>query len=238
MLRECICSGGPRERCIVISKGWSEVGLSLSFPWRWSARLVATALLLSMFGCARVSTLPPGVAPEVGWTAEGIASWYGQPFHGRITASGERYDMEAMTAAHRTLPFGTVLRVQNLESGRHATLRINDRGPFVRNRVLDVSRRGARELGMLESGIARVRMTVVQTPGEMACWEVQVGAFRDFGNADGVVARLEADGHRVRIESSPGNLHLVRVGPLDSRREAERVAQSREGVILGCPDPG
>jgi rare lipoprotein A len=119
-------------------------------------------------GCSRVAgpfPPPPSPIPVPGWSEEGIASWYGEPFHGRRTASGETYDMEAPTAAHRTLPFGTVVRVENLETGRSTTLRINDRGPYVSGRTIDVSRRGARELDMLGSGIAPVRVTVLQAPG-------------------------------------------------------------------------
>jgi len=119
-------------------------------------------------GCSRVAgpfPPPPSPIPVPGWSEEGIASWYGEPFHGRRTASGETYDMEAPTAAHRTLPFGTVVRVENLETGRSTTLTINDRGPYVSGRTIDVSRRGARELDMLGSGIAPVRVTVLQAPG-------------------------------------------------------------------------
>lgn len=96
-----------------------------------------------------------------------MASWYGNPFHGRATASGETYDMEAMTAAHPTLPFGTRVRVENLDNGRSATVTINDRGPFVKDRILDVSRKAARELGMLGPGTARVRITVLSGAGSI-----------------------------------------------------------------------
>jgi rare lipoprotein A len=108
----------------------------------------------------------PGAAsaatPREGWTQEGVASWYGEDYHGRLTASGEVYDMEAMTAAHRTLPFGTVVRVENQANGRNAEVRITDRGPFIGGRIIDLSRRAARELGMLESGVARARITIVR----------------------------------------------------------------------------
>lgn len=106
--------------------------------------------------------LPP--PPAEGWSEEGVASWYGRPFHGRTTASGERYDMEAMTAAHQTLPFGTVVHVTNLENGLSTRVRINDRGPFVSGRILDLSRRAAREIGLLDPGTAPVRITVVEAP--------------------------------------------------------------------------
>ncbi|MDI1338765.1 septal ring lytic transglycosylase RlpA family protein [Polaromonas sp.] len=90
----------------------------------------------------------------------GAASWYGPGFHGRLTASGERYDMNAFTAAHRTLPFGTVVRVHSLVNGREVDLRITDRGPFSRNRIIDVSRAAAAELGMLGLGFKEVVLLV------------------------------------------------------------------------------
>jgi rare lipoprotein A len=102
--------------------------------------------------------------PE-GWSETGVASWYGNPFHGRTTASGERYDMEELTCAHKTLPFGTRIRVENLDNGRAIILRVNDRGPFVKGRIVDVSRKAARELGMLGPGTARIRITVVGSGG-------------------------------------------------------------------------
>jgi rare lipoprotein A len=114
-------------------------------------------------GCARVGT--PGAAqaatPREGWAQDGVASWYGEDYHGRTTASGETYDMEAMTAAHRTLPFGTRVRVLNRDNGRTVEVRINDRGPFIGGRIIDLSRRAARDLGMMESGIASARITIV-----------------------------------------------------------------------------
>jgi rare lipoprotein A len=130
-----------------------------------SAGAALASLALLSFGCTLVGSTPPprppGEGTPAGWTQTGVASWYGEPFHGRRTASGEIYDMEAMTCAHRTLPFGTRIRVQNLDNGRSVTLTVNDRGPFVEGRIVDVSRRGARELGMLGPGTAQVRITVV-----------------------------------------------------------------------------
>ena len=103
---------------------------------------------------------------EPGYDAVGIASWYGRRYHGRRTASGEIFDMNSATAAHPTLPFGTRVQVTNLENGRSVVLRINDRGPFVRRRIIDVSRRAARVLGFVQKGTARVRVQLVQlAPG-------------------------------------------------------------------------
>jgi len=94
----------------------------------------------------------------------GIASWYGPGFHGRRTASGEIYDMYAMTAAHRTLPFGTIVKVVDLETGRSVVVRINDRGPFIEGRIIDLSYAAAVELGMVEKGLARVGLKIVRRP--------------------------------------------------------------------------
>lgn len=92
----------------------------------------------------------------------GIASWYGNPYHGRRTASGEIFDMTSASAAHRTLPFGTRVKVTNLENGRSIVLRINDRGPFVRHRIIDVSKGAAQALGFVRQGTAQVRVQIVQ----------------------------------------------------------------------------
>lgn len=99
-----------------------------------------------------------------GYSESGIASWYGKKFDGRQTANGEIYDMRAMTAAHRTLPFGTVVRVTNLENDRRVTLRINDRGPFIRGRIIDLSYGAAQRLNMVRAGLAMVRIDVLRSP--------------------------------------------------------------------------
>jgi len=128
--------------------------------------LAAAGLLLVALGCAE-KPAPATVPRLAGYTEQGIASWYGAKFHGRTTASGERYDMHAMTAAHRTLPFGVVADVTNLENGRTVRVRINDRGPFKEGRVIDLSYTAARKLGMVRQGLARVRIRVVQPgPGQ------------------------------------------------------------------------
>jgi rare lipoprotein A (peptidoglycan hydrolase) len=103
----------------------------------------------------------------IGWTQTGVASWYGDPFHGRLTASGEVYDMDLMTAAHQALPFGTRIRVDNRDNNRSIELVVNDRGPFVKNRILDVSRAGARALDMIEPGTARVLITILKPGGDL-----------------------------------------------------------------------
>jgi rare lipoprotein A len=128
---------------------------------------------------------PPAVA--IGYTEEGVASWYGIPYHGRQAADGEIYDMETLVAAHRTLPFNTWLRVTNLSNDKSVQLRIIDRGPFVDGRIIDLSKAAAREIGVLGPGIGRVRIEVTAAPAEIPSndfYAVQVGAFSIQANAE------------------------------------------------------
>lgn len=101
---------------------------------------------------------------RIGETETGIASWYGVPYHGRRSANGEIYDMEKLTAAHRTLPFDTWLEVTNLTNNKRVDVRITDRGPFVHGRIIDLSLAAARQLGMVGPGIVRVRIKVIRKP--------------------------------------------------------------------------
>ena len=118
-------------------------------------RLLLTLLLVA--GCAGPGTLSPReVHSEIG-----MASYYAQEFHGRETASGQVYRNDGMTAAHRTLPFGTKVRVTNLANGRSVVVTVTDRGPYRRERIVDISKRAARELGIVRQGVARVRVDVV-----------------------------------------------------------------------------
>jgi rare lipoprotein A len=119
--------------------------------------LVAACLAAACSGRKPATTVPgrePGPAPY----ERGIASWYGKKFHGRRTASGERYDMHERTAAHRSLPFGTLVRVVRVDSGMSVDVRINDRGPFVEGRVIDLSRAAAEEIDMIGEGLVRVEL--------------------------------------------------------------------------------
>ena len=131
----------------------------------WKSILMATGIALSLGAC---SCLPKGVADlDVGVKERGIASWYGDDFQGWVTASGDLYDMYALTGAHRTLPLGTVVRVTNVINGRHVVVRINDRGPYVNGRILDLSYASARRLGMVDDGVAAVHLEVIGQAGGM-----------------------------------------------------------------------
>jgi len=103
---------------------------------------------------------------DLGRSQQGVASLYSDAFHGRRTASGERYDKTALTAAHKTLPLGTEVRVTRIKTGDSVVVRINDRGPFVKGRIIDLSRRAARELGMIKKGVVKVRVEVISRPGD------------------------------------------------------------------------
>lgn len=121
-------------------------------------RFVAVALPLVLFvgtGCVGDRRGTRAETPELG---AGVASWYGPGLHGNLTANGERFDKNALTAAHRKLPFNTCVRVKNVDNGREVQVRINDRGPYAKGRIIDVSEAAGRELGMIEKGVARVEL--------------------------------------------------------------------------------
>ncbi len=112
-------------------------------------------------GCIPYSSKSIDLLPEVVGIQVGYASWYGPKFHGRKTASGEIYDMHALTAAHKSLPFGTLVRVVNLENGKSVVVRINDRGPYVKGRIIDLSYAAAKRIGLDKTGVAKVRLEII-----------------------------------------------------------------------------
>ena len=197
------------------------------------AAIALAAVLLS--GCAHkkhVRHIPPppapSAAPKVGYTQTGVASWYGRPYHGRLAANGEIYDMEKLTAAHRTLPFDTWLRVVNLGNGKTVEVRINDRGPFVEGRIIDLSHAAARAIDMIGSGIARVRIEVIRTPEYVppGVFGVQVGAFRNRANAERLCAEMQSrygSGRLVQRADSP-DLWRVLVGSEATEEGANSLA--------------
>jgi rare lipoprotein A len=179
---------------------------------------------------------PPPVTPG-SYVEEGLASWYGVPYHGRRAADGEIYDMYKMTAAHRTLPFDSVVRVINLKNGRTTEVRINDRGPFVEKRVIDLSLAAARALDMVAAGVAPVRLELLagNNPRE-GSFTVQVGAFQVQENAERVRARLEQRYQPVVVrafDSPNGLFYRVWVGRAPSQEAARQLASrlaAEEGV--------
>lgn len=174
------------------------------------------ALVAVLAGCGRrrhTPAVPPAPVLSVGAEEEGIASWYGHPYHGRRASNGEIYDMEKMTAAHRTLPFETVVQVRNLTNGRTVEVRITDRGPFVDGRIIDLSRAAAREIRMIGPGTAPVRVKILKLPqAEPAgVFAVQVGAFADRANAERRAREVERGYGKASIERRDGDPPLWRV---------------------------
>ena len=190
-----------------------------------TARLVVVAAALTLAGCSTAI-----VAPEPGKPQLGIASWYGPGFHGRATTSGEIYDQDELTAAHPALPLGTITRVTNLDNGRSVDVRINDRGPFVKDRAIDLSREAARTIGVLGPGTAAVRIDVIARPTgnyTRVLYSVQIGAFSEEARARAVRADLApryGDVYISAVQTRPSLVYRVRIGPYSERKAAERRA--------------
>lgn len=147
------------------------------------------------------------IAP--GYVEEGYASWYGGKFHGRLTANGETFDTNELTAAHKTLPFGTLVKVTHIGDGRSVVVRINDRGPFVEGRIIDLSRAAADAIGLTARGVAPVHVEVVHAVQPVSFRDIQVGSFSVRGNAEALRERLEAAGFEPILESSSARRHRV-----------------------------
>lgn len=170
-----------------------------------------------------------------GYRERGLASWYGRKFHGRLTSSGEPYDMYRMTAAHRTLPLPSYLRVTNLNNGREVIVRVNDRGPFHPERTIDLSYAAAARLDMIDDGTAPVLLEAVESGERTAAAEaedpplyLQAGAFSEAGNARALAERLRGyglDRAFVAVTDDPEPLYRVRVGPY---ADAAALAEARE----------
>lgn len=197
---------------------------------------VARVLLLFVFlivaGCGgrKARSAKP---PKIGSTETGVASWYGHPYHGRRAANGEVYDMDKLTAAHRTLPFDTWVRVRNLSNERTVDVRIQDRGPFIRGRIIDLSRAAARQIELIGPGTAKVKLTVIAPPPPVAIaaqkelFGVQIGAFRDRARAEAVRADMERAWGAARIveRTAAETVYRVLVGAEEDQAQAAALAE-------------
>jgi rare lipoprotein A len=214
---------------------------------------IGLAFCLFFAGCATEPTRPPVSYPSTpslrtqrpyqvkgvwyypipsaeGYVEEGMASWYGSDFHGKPTSCGEPYDMWSMTAAHKTLPLGTYVKVTNLQTGNSIIVRVNDRGPFVAGRIIDLSCRASQELGSFKSGLAKVRVEAVQVAtqqlvGHNTYWKVdpvpsfrygtftiQIGAFKEQENAIRLKTQMAQGFNQIQVSpSNQGGLTLYRV---------------------------
>src|SRR3954447_25741156 len=201
-----------------------------------SRRTIFTFVIaVSLSGCAK--KVKVAKAPKFGSTETGIASWYGYPYHGRRAANGEIYDMEKLTAAHRTYPFDTWVRVQNLANHRTVDVRIQDRGPFVNGRIIDLSHAAAREIDLVGPGITKVRLTVIPAPSNVIAsakqiekqrelFAVQVGAFKDRNRATALSEEMHQRYGFARVIERAANppVYRVVVGQYETESEAEGVA--------------
>jgi rare lipoprotein A len=217
--------------------------------------------LVLLAGCGLFRRGPEKLDAVPGATQTGVASWYGPGFHGRQTANGEIYDQHALTAAHRTLPLGTWVRVTNVAGERAVVVRVNDRGPYVDDRVIDLSLAAAQRIDLVRPGVAPVRIEVLEGPTRQpllpisaprpvapsapplpappaagARYAVHAGTFADYQRARFEQQRLAADGARAvlaLVEAPEARYYQVRLGPFDDADEAARVA--RRIAALGLP---
>jgi rare lipoprotein A len=227
----------------------------------------AILLLLAVAGCATTPRATPADEPRArngnppfyevngrryvvletsaGYVEQGIASWYGPDFHGKRTATGETYDMHAMTGAHPTLPLPAWVRVTNLQNGRSVEVRLNDRGPFSKNRIIDLSRAAAERLDMIRTGTAIVEVrslwsgTAAPAPPSADRFYAQAGAFAEEDNALGLAARLRAAGvagvsvSEARVDGR--QLFRVRAGPVASVAEFDLLIEQLRAAGAESP---
>jgi len=175
----------------------------------------------------------PAAVP-VGYIEEGIASWYGVPYHGRPAADGEIYDMETLVAAHRVMPFNTWLKVTNLANNEAVNVRVIDRGPFVKGRVIDLSKAAARTIGLLGPGVGEVKIEVISAPRDIPrndFYAVQTGAFANRESAERLRSQYaERFGNaQLALKHAPTPLWRVLVGKEPSIQAAEQLA-----IVLGA----
>jgi len=199
--------------------------------------LMCVVVVLSACGHKKVQVRIPQPGPVSSKDLEGLASYYAEPYHGHRTASGEIFDTyRGMTAAHRTLPFNTFVRVTNKTNGRQVDVRINDRGPFVDGRVIDLSLRAARQIDLVRAGVAPVKLKVLKQ-GEIArvpapsspagpTFAVQIGAFENQSAAEDLKLKLERKYPNVTVQAftSEKTVYRVRIGREPDLESAEKLA--------------
>ena len=183
--------------------------------------------------------VPAGTKPLI--TETGLASWYGPPYHNRRGSNGEVYNMNAMTAAHRTLPLGSVVRVTNIKTGHSALVRITDRGPFIPGRIVDLSLAAARKIDVVQPGVAEVKLELMQSPtaaGTGGRWAVQIGSFADEHAATNLAGHLARKYRTAKVLhfNSPAGDWWVRVRVLnDDRQRAQQLlseTHTSEGSVF------
>jgi rare lipoprotein A len=168
--------------------------------------------------------------------ATGIASWYGMKFNGQFTSNREKYNVYKMTAAHKTLPIPSYVKVTNLENGKHVIVRINDRGPFEKNRLIDLSYIAAKKLGIVANGTGLVRVDAINCGIKNNSIYLQVGAYHNLANAKQMQQRLKNISSPCHIFSNKtNNLHYVQIGPISNNSSAKHIIASLKS--MGFPAP-
>jgi rare lipoprotein A len=192
--------------------------------------VIFALLVLSACGRRQAQVKPPQPVSVSSRELEGIGSYYAEPYHGRRTANGEVFDTyQELTAAHKTLPFNTMVRVTNKANGREVDVRINDRGPFIEGRVIDLSLRAAREIDMVRAGIVPVKLQilkVIEVPQAATMYAVQVGAFENLQSAESLREQLSKKYPRVTVQTFAGEktLYRIRVGREPDLAAANKLA--------------
>lgn len=211
---------------------------------RFPLSLLLLAGLVAASGCGARKPVK-AVTPRIGQQQRGIASWYGYPYHGRRAANGEIYDMEQFTAAHRNWAFNTWVRVHNLDNGQVTNVRITDRGPFVRGRIIDLSRAAARSVDMIGPGLARVRLVVIPPPPQPPAsppppsrtatlrFTVQIASFADRARAESFYQSLQSRYSDARLSLSPSGRWRVCIGAFPSTTAAD---EFRRRLTTEFPD--
>lgn len=183
-----------------------------------------------------LGTKPMEQAGYPGYFELGIASWYGYPFHGRAAANGEIYDMEKLTAAHKTLPFGTWVRVTNLANSKAVDVRITDRGPFIAGRIIDLSHAAARDIELIGPGVSQVRLEIIAAPELQlagSLFSVQAGIFQDHSRAEHLRETLEQQFGAARLiykDGKPASWRLL-VGVEDTIEGAKLLARKIQSGV-------
>lgn len=203
---------------------------AFDFSFHPRAAVVLTVFCALLSGCS--ANRKPETRPNSGARPleKGTASWYGLKFHGRRTASGQRFDMHGLTAAHPSLPFGTLLEVRNVRNGKTVIVRVNDRGPFSKNRILDLSFAAAREIGLVLSGTAPVELFLANRGGAPPRYTVQVAAFGEEERAITLKKELTRYYPETTVRSD-GTWSRVQVGAFAERNRAEDLR--RELAAMG-----
>jgi len=178
---------------------------------------------------------PKSTVP-IGWTQKGIASWYGPNFHGKYTSNGEIYNMYALTAAHKTLPMNTIVKVTNLNNSKSVIVRINDRGPFVKNRIIDLSYTAGKKIGLDRVGTAPVKLVVVGFKGKnyVTGYMIQIGAFLHKGGAEFTAKKYQELGYNTKVLKR-GDFYKVFIVGFKTYQDAVRYKTEHKinGFIVG-----